>query len=172
MVRAPYSIDHLAAAPPTTESDIHVARLFVRAEPSPNPESRVTLGDARDALGQPKVKLDWRLTRQDQRNLRTLVELFGRIIGSRGLGREQILLDDAHPWPKEGAGAAHHMGTTRMSTDPRTGVVDEQSRVHGVANLFVAGSSVFPTASYVNPTLTITALSLRLADHLQAILAR
>jgi choline dehydrogenase-like flavoprotein len=60
------------------------------------------------------------------------------------------------------------MGTTRMHADPRQGVVDADCRVHGVGNLFVAGSSVFPTGGSANPTLTIIALALRLADHLQA----
>ena len=62
----------------------------------------------------------------------------------------------------------HHMGTTRMATSPREGVVDANCRVHGMRNFFVAGSSVFPTSGHANPTLTIVALALRLADHLQA----
>jgi choline dehydrogenase-like flavoprotein len=61
---------------------------------------------------------------------------------------------------------AHHMGTTRMSSDPRHGVVDENCRVHGVANLYVGGASVFPTGGGTNPTLTIVLLSLRLGKHL------
>jgi choline dehydrogenase-like flavoprotein len=65
--------------------------------------------------------------------------------------------------------ASHHMGTTRMSEDPRSGVVDRNSRVHGVDNLYVAGSSVFPSAGHANPTLTIVALALRLAEHLRRI---
>jgi choline dehydrogenase-like flavoprotein len=58
-----------------------------------------------------------------------------------------------------------------MHDDPRFGVVDRNCRVHGIVNLFIAGSSVFPTAGYANPTLTIVALSLRLADHLTRVLA-
>ena len=69
-------------------------------------------------------------------------------------------------------GGKHHMGTTRMHRDPRHGVVDADCRVHGLANLFVAGSSVFPTGGYVNPTLTLVALALRLADHLKVVLGR
>jgi len=64
-------------------------------------------------------------------------------------------------------GNQHNIGTTRMHREPRSGVVDENCRVHGVANLYVAGSSVFPTEGTANPTLTIVALALRLADHIK-----
>jgi choline dehydrogenase-like flavoprotein len=60
------------------------------------------------------------------------------------------------------------MGTTRMHADPRQGVVDVNCKVHGVDNLYIAGSSVFPTGGYANPTLTLVALALRLADRLKA----
>jgi choline dehydrogenase-like flavoprotein len=66
----------------------------------------------------------------------------------------------------------HHLGTTRMHASPRCGVVDAECKVHGLGNLFVAGSSVFPTGGYANPTLTIVALAIRLADHLRARLSR
>ncbi len=61
----------------------------------------------------------------------------------------------------------HPSGTTRMSASPRTGVVDANCRVHGVENLYIAGSSVFPTVGHANPTLTIVALAARLAHHLR-----
>ena len=70
-------------------------------------------------------------------------------------------------WPKSLGGGWHHMGTTRMHPDPRQGVVNVDQRVHGVANLYVAGASVYPTAGCVNPTLTLIALTLRLSDHLR-----
>jgi choline dehydrogenase-like flavoprotein len=71
--------------------------------------------------------------------------------------------ESAHP-----NGAFHHMGTTRMHNNPKYGVVDENCRVHGTRNLYIAGSSVFPTCGYVNPTLTIVAMAFRLADHLRS----
>jgi choline dehydrogenase-like flavoprotein len=74
---------------------------------------------------------------------------------------------DLTTWSPRMIGGHHHMGTTRMSDDPRTGVVDRDCRVHGMANLFIAGSSVFPTGGSANPTLTIVALALRMADHLR-----
>jgi choline dehydrogenase-like flavoprotein len=61
----------------------------------------------------------------------------------------------------------HHMGTTRMGADPKTSVVDKDCRTHQVTNLYIAGSSVFPTAGDSNPTLTIVALAHRLADTLK-----
>ena len=92
--------------------------------------------------------------------------------GRSGLGRVRMndwLLDPVDgPWPNSLGGGWHHMGTTRMHPNPREGVVDVNSRVHGVENLYVAGASVFPTAGSVNPTLTLVALSLRLSDHLKS----
>jgi choline dehydrogenase-like flavoprotein len=64
-------------------------------------------------------------------------------------------------------GNFHHLGTTRMAADARRGVVDENCRLHETENLYVAGSSVFPSAGFANPTLTIVALAIRLADHLK-----
>ena len=60
------------------------------------------------------------------------------------------------------------MGTTRMHRDPKRGVVDSDCRVHSLANLYVGGSSVYPTTGFANPLLTTLALTLRLAEHLTA----
>jgi choline dehydrogenase-like flavoprotein len=140
-------------------------------EQAPNPESRVRLASERDALGVPRVRLEWRLSALDKRSLRRGHELLARELGRAGLGRLQLMLsDDDMEWPDDLGGGAHHMGTTRMHADPREGVVDANARVHGVANLFVAGSSVFPTSGAAHPTLTVVALALRLADHLKRIL--
>jgi choline dehydrogenase-like flavoprotein len=68
-------------------------------------------------------------------------------------------------------GGKHHMGTTRMAADPRHGVVDRDCRVHGTDNLYIGGSSVFPTTGHANPTYTLTQLALRLGDHIAARLA-
>jgi len=80
----------------------------------------------------------------------------------------ELLLQDDLRWSDNLSWFGHHMGTTRMSADAKTGVVDPNCRVHGMENLFVASSSVFPTSGYANPTLTILALALRLGDHLKA----
>jgi choline dehydrogenase-like flavoprotein len=141
-------------------------------EQVPNPESRVQLSYERDALGMNRVALKWRLSADDRGSLRRSHEILAREIGRAGLGRVKPGLGDpSGAWPFDVNGARHHMGTTRMHVDPKQGVVDADSRVHGVANLFVAGSSVFPTSGSANPTLTIVALALRLADHLKQELA-
>jgi choline dehydrogenase-like flavoprotein len=68
--------------------------------------------------------------------------------------------------------ASHHLGTTRMSPTPKTGVVDGHGKVHGIDNLYIAGSSTFPTAGHANPTFTIAAMALRLVDHLNTMAHR
>jgi choline dehydrogenase-like flavoprotein len=146
--------------------------LATRQEQAPNPDSRVTLGSERDALGMPRAKLDWRLTELDKRSMRTYYKLLGQEIGRSGVGRVQLrdwlLSDDDVTWPSFLSGGWHHMGTTRMHADPKQGVVDSDCRVHGLGNLYVAGASVYPTGGSANPTLTLVALSLRLSDHLKA----
>jgi choline dehydrogenase-like flavoprotein len=144
--------------------------LTTRQEQAPNPDSRVTLSTEKDALGMPRAKLNWQLTELDKRSMRTFYQVLGREMGSTGTGRVQIrdwLLSDDRTWPSFVSGGWHHMGTTRMSADPKQGVVDADCRVHGLANLYVGGAAVYATAGAVNPTLTLVALSLRLADHLK-----
>jgi choline dehydrogenase-like flavoprotein len=141
--------------------------LTTRIEPVPNPDSRVSLARERDALGVPRAQLDWRLTRQDKESVIRTLEIAGAAFAGAGLGRLKMLVDDGNDWPSDLAGGWHHMGTTRMSDSPREGVVDRDCRVHGMANLFVSGSSVFPTAGSGTPTMTIVALALRLCDHLR-----
>ena len=146
--------------------------LGCNAEQRPNPDSRISLTSERDALGMPKVAVDWRLAPEDKKNLTTVHRLLGTEIGKARLGRLKYFLEeDEVTWPEDLRGNEHHMGTTRMHKDPTRGVVDENARVHGLANLYVAGSSVFPTSGTANPTLTIVALALRLADHLKERLA-
>lgn len=142
--------------------------LTTRIESAPNPNSRVTLVRELDALGMRRVKLDWRLSEIDRRSAVRAVEVLGAELGRAGLGRLRLDVDpDSSELPRDVAGGWHHMGTTRMSDDPKRGVVDPDCRVHGLSNLFVAGSSVFPTAGSGTPTLTLVALALRLADTLR-----
>lgn len=145
--------------------------FYLRSEQSPNPNSRVTLGSKRDPFDLPLAKLDWRMTSDDKRAQAVTLRLIGEELGRLGLGRLQIpdwLLAEDGGWPDELSGGYHHMGTTRMAERPANGVVNADCRVHGVDNLYVAGSSVFPTGGYANPTLTIVALTVRLAEHLHA----
>jgi choline dehydrogenase-like flavoprotein len=144
--------------------------LYMRSEQAPNPDSRITLSDARDALGLRRARIDWRLSDTDKRTLAEGATSIGESLSGMGLGRVRLapwLQDADADWPAELWGGCHHMGTTRMSRTAESGVVDEQCRVHGIDNLYVAGSSVFPTGGYANPTLTIVALALRLAEHLR-----
>jgi choline dehydrogenase-like flavoprotein len=143
------------------------AVLDVLLEQAPNPDSRVTLSRERDALGKNRIVLDWRLGEFERRTYRRALELAGLEFGRLGIGRVRATPLPAGGWPKDMVGSDHHMGTTRMSDDPKTGVVGADCGVHGVANLYIAGSSVFPTSGYANPTLTIVALALRLGHELR-----
>lgn len=139
------------------------------AEQVPNPESRVLLDETRDALGSPRAKLNWQLSPEDKATTRRACRIVGEELARLGLARMRLdewLLAEDDAW-QDLTGRYHHMGTTRMSDDPKRGVVDHQCRVHGIANLYVAGCSVFATSGYANPTLTIVALAIRLADHLK-----
>ena len=151
----------------------HAFMLNTRIEQAPNPNSRVTLLDERDALGVPRVNLHWELTKLDKDSIRTLHRVIGEEVGRAGLGRVRLLPfltdNDNEGWSESVNGGWHHMGTTRMHEDPAQGVVDPNCRVHGLANLYVAGSACFPTAGAPNPTLTVIALSLRLSDHLRSL---
>jgi choline dehydrogenase-like flavoprotein len=141
-------------------------------EPTPLPDSRITLGDERDRLGMPRVRVDWRLGELEKRTIRRTQEILGEEMARVGAGT--VVVDapnEGDPWPDTLNGCWHHMGTTRMHADPRQGVVDAQCRVHGMENLFIAGSSVFPTCGSDMPTITIVALALRLAEHIKALQA-
>lgn len=128
-----------------------------------DPESRVTLSDRRDALGVPMLRLDWRIQPEVVRAMEGLSDLLGKELVRTGLGR--LLAEREEPRFTD---ASHHMGTTRMGKDPRTSVVDPFGRVHGIANLWIAGSSIFPSGGHANPTLTIVALALRQARRIAA----
>lgn len=145
--------------------------LVVRQEQAPNPRSRVSLSRERDALGMSRVSFDWQLTPLDKRTIRVLGTTLGRETGRLGFGRVQLrdwVYADDDTWPDVVSGGWHDIGATRMHDDPKRGVVDAHCRVHGVANLHLAGAGVFATAGSANPTLTIVALALRLADRLRA----
>lgn len=162
---------HALSSSATEQARDRIFQCFTRIEQAPNPLSRVTLGTERDAMGVPRANLNWALTPLEKRSIRKLYELIGQEVGRAGLGRIKMMdyLHDENDmsWPKFTGGGWHHMGTTRMSADPKKGVVDANCKVHGMANLYVAGASCFVTAAAVNPTLTLIALSLRLADHVQ-----
>ncbi len=145
-------------------------RNFIEMEPLP--ENRVTLSDEVDAYGQRIPLVRHRPSELDRRSLVALHAALVDEFKNAGVGRLETSLEKADPWPID-QDASHHMGSTRMGTDPANSVVDSNSRVHGVDNVFAAGASVFPTSGCANPTFTIVALSIRLAEHLRTrVLAR
>lgn len=149
------------------------AYVDLNIEQIPNRDSRVKLGSELDGLGQPQTVLDWRLSDIDGRTAEAALHLLGLEVGRLGLGRVRLIEGaDQLPnvWPSRTIGSRHHMGTARMNTNPRLGVTDSWGRVHSTENLFVAGSALFPTGGYANPTLTIVALALRQAEHLKHLL--
>ena len=137
------------------------------SEQAPNPDSRVMLSNERDRLGLNRVQLDWRLSPIDKYTITRSQQIIAQEFKFSGLGQLQIKLSNDDTSWQSLKGSYHHMGTTRMSINPRLGVVNEHCQVHGISNLYVAGSSVFPTSGLSNPTLTIIALAIRLADQIK-----
>lgn len=143
------------------------AALRICLEATPRADSRITLGTRRDQFGQPLPRIDWRLNALDWDALARFRVAFGQALAKGRAGR---LVDDdrqdSDGYPVTMTGGRHHMGATRMHRDPRRGVVDADLKVHGMANLHLASTSVFPTGGWANPTFTLVALALRLADRL------
>jgi choline dehydrogenase-like flavoprotein len=157
------------------ENSGSISRAFqfqTRLEQAPNPNSRMTIGPEKDELGVPKTNLHWELTELDKRSIRVINRLIGEQAGAAGFGRvrlKEFLRDeDDYTWPEGTNAGWHHMGTTRMADDPKKGVVDANCQVHGIANLYVAGSACYATSGAPNPTLTLVALSLRLSDYVKS----
>ena len=140
-----------------------VFSLEFHGEQLPNPDSRVTLARY-DPFGMPRVKVDWRYTPGDVRAMERALEVVKQEIERSGCGRfEYDTATVEQEIVRYGAYGGHQIGTARMGADPLTSVVDGDCKVHGVENLHIASSAVFPTSSQANPTLTIVALALRLA---------
>jgi choline dehydrogenase-like flavoprotein len=129
-------------------------------EQAPERENRITLSEEKDALGIPRSIYKWKWSDLDEKSSRRNMQIFAEEFARLGIGR----MDPLPHAERVTWGGHHHLGTTRMSKDPKLGVVDADCRVHGLSNLFIAGSSVFPAGGFANPTLMILALALRLAD--------
>ena len=138
-------------------------RVLVNLEHRPHPENRIVLDEARDRHGVRRASLHLRWREEEQAGLVRLRTALAGWLEGADLGRVEVEIDE-RPDPN----AHHHAGTTRMHQDPAMGVVDPEGRVHALENLYVTGASVFPTAGFANPMLTIVAMALRLADHLKA----
>ncbi len=161
---SPHLLDsYLVAGSQPHASEALPLRILI-AEQSPNPESRVLLAKSRDRFGIPRVALDWRTRDIDHRSIVESVGWIAREFGAAGRGR--IRFDFPGRRMLDNAAGYHHMGTTRMSRGPESGVVDPNLRIFGTRNAFVTGSSVFPTSGSAHPTVTLLALTDRLAAHL------
>jgi choline dehydrogenase-like flavoprotein len=142
--------------------------IRTQLETAPNPDSRVTLSQKKDRLGMNKLRLDWQLTDLDLESYRKFNQILCKGLRMAGIGVRPFKHDlDEYGWPVSMVAGKHHMGTTRMHQDPKKGVLNADCKVHGVANLYVAGSSIFPTSGQANPMLTLVALAIRLADHVK-----
>jgi len=145
--------------------------LYMRLEQSPNPDSRITLDLERDSLGVNKANLNWMINSSDKDSIRAIYHIIGRQVGILNKGRvklmDALLEEDDLNWPSGTTPGCHRMGTTRMSNNPERGVVDKNCKIHNINNLYVAGSSCFPTAGSANPTYTLIALSLRVSDEIK-----
>lgn len=147
--------------------------ILVASEQEPRPANSVSLANPWDSLGVPRSHLTWHLSERDVETMRLTAYLFAQLLLRTGYGRCRL-----EPWVFERGTAIetswgwHHMGTTKMAGSERDGVVDTNSSLFGTKNLYIAGSSVFPTSGYANPTLTIVQLALRLSDHIEQRLSR
>ncbi|MCE2658390.1 MAG: GMC family oxidoreductase [Rubrivivax sp.] len=166
-----YGLDHGGwSRLPDLEQQFGCIEMLHMTEQAPDPDNRVVLGDRLDALGSRRIQLHWRWTDLDIRSARRAQEIYAEDLSRSGLGRfvmqrdrdvPTILLPSVH----------HHMGTARMHSDPRQGVVDADNRIHGVSNTFIASSATFTTGGFANSTLTIMAFAIRVADKVKAELA-
>jgi choline dehydrogenase-like flavoprotein len=144
--------------------------LHYHCEQSAHAESRVRLSETRDAMGLPYLKIDLKFRETDAQAVVRAHETLDQGLRQGGLGRLEYYAQ-AHPTRVESVMAQatdgfHQCGTTRMGTDPATSIVDAQCRVHGVENLYVVSSSIFPSSGQANPTFLIAAFAFRLASHI------
>jgi choline dehydrogenase-like flavoprotein len=164
------SSGHTLAREGSTGIPSRSATILLDLEQAPDPDSRISLSQDRDALGLRRVQANWRLSELERRTAARFTTYIAAEFARLGIGRGRLepwLQDERIPMTGALQETYHYIGTTRMADDPREGVVDRNCAVHGMDNLYVAGSSVFPTAGHANPTLTILALALRLADNIR-----
>jgi choline dehydrogenase-like flavoprotein len=139
-----------------------VFEVFSLLEQAPDPANRITLTDAIDPNGTRKVHIHWKFTEADRQSVERSRRVFDAELAESQLGRMTW-----HPDPYTSASSVHPLGGTRMHSNPHLGVVDAQCKVQGVSNLYIASSGVFPTSGYANPTLTVVALAVRIAEQVK-----
>ena len=189
MIKSPYHgfkglvADLACYAPDTSEwiasgMGVHLrcaAQIYLGWEQAPYETNRITLSpDERDPAGVPRIVLHWKKSELERKTMVEGLRLFGETLATKDLGRMRfepwVINNENYPDDQEIAGH-HHMGGTRMGADPLKSVVDADCKVHGMENLRIGGSSVFTTSGQCNPTTTLTALALRLGDHLAKVVS-
>jgi choline dehydrogenase-like flavoprotein len=177
-VESPVELDELGKATVVTTAlalgvDASNAKAYsigCGLELEPDPERRLTLTGERDLLGMPRLKLSNHVSDSDFARYRLTMRELGRQLLAARSGMIRLNLKSRQSWLSALDWGDHHLGTTRMHVDPKQGVVDANSRVHGLANLYLAGSGIFPTYSASNPTMNLVALTLRLAEHIRKVM--
>ncbi|MFV9504933.1 MAG: GMC family oxidoreductase [Oscillochloridaceae bacterium umkhey_bin13] len=148
----------------------HSFEIVHQAEQAPHRDNCVRLSHERDELGMRRIIIDWRWHAEDVAAVMRAQDCFATEFQRSGIGTFKLARQDGQPVVLSHS-MAHYMGATRMHADPQQGVVDANCKVHGIANLYVASCSVFPTGGFANPTLTIVALAIRIADQVKRQLA-
>ncbi len=144
--------------------------LIANCETEPNEDSYIKLSKEQDAIGMPKAQVNWKISDLSKKTLLGFYQLVDAELDRLQIAEVKIrpeLLEPSDQWKQRCYSLYHHIGATRMSTDQKMGVVDSDCRVYGIENLYIAGTSVFPTGGCANPTFTAMALSLRLTDHIK-----
>lgn len=144
-------------------------QVIAMMEQTPYRNNRIKLGSEKDIFGIRKIIIDWKVTQKDKDMAWKSLEILANSVGEEALGRVRLLKErDTRIWKSQLGFSHHHIGTTRMGFSEKNGVVDLNQRVFGTKNLYISGSSVFPTGGHVPPTLTIVALTIKLADHIKS----
>lgn len=150
-------------------SNSETIMLCVHCEQSPLSESRISLSENRDPLGIIQARIEWRISDQELSTIRQYIEVFtseftkrriASVVPDHKLANDDYIISKCRE-------SSHHMGGTSMAASQSTGVVDPQLKLFGTRNLFVCGTSVFPCGGYANPTHTLLALTVRLANHIR-----
>jgi choline dehydrogenase-like flavoprotein len=142
-------------------------KMRVHCEQEPTSNSSITLSHDRDEFGQLRTKLSWKISDVELRTIRRFTEIVQSSIASLAkIVPDPLLVESAANFRDRCEDSFHHMGGMRMNDSPQCGVVDRHLRLHGTRNVYICSSAVFPTSGFSNPTHSLLALTVRLADRL------
>ena len=157
-----YTLHHRVYNPASAE-----IRLRVHCEQRPDSESSIMLSNERDSIGLFRARLDWRISQLELATIRTFAEIAATSLTPIAeIQPDPALLDDDPTFLDRCDDSNHHMGGMRMCASPNDGVVTPDLLLHGTRNVHVCSGAVFPTSGFSNPTHTVLALAMRLADRL------